>query len=45
MLANMANTNSENQQLFFHNFYMEIMQHMFAVVTDRSQTGSKFFYV
>ncbi|VDK31878.1 unnamed protein product [Taenia asiatica] len=40
MLSNLASVNSPNQQLFFRNFYIEIMQHMFAVVTDRSQTGN-----
>ncbi|VDL99193.1 unnamed protein product [Schistocephalus solidus] len=40
MLSNMANTSSLEQQMFFKNFYMDIMQHMFAVVTDRSQTGN-----
>ncbi len=42
MLMNMAGVESAEQQLFFRTFYLDIMQHMFVVVTDRSQTGSKF---
>ncbi|CAH8670042.1 unnamed protein product [Dicrocoelium dendriticum] len=40
MLANMSNANSEHSQLFFKTFFMDILQHMFAVITDRSQTGN-----
>uniref|UniRef100_A0A5K3FX27 CRM1_C domain-containing protein n=1 Tax=Mesocestoides corti TaxID=53468 RepID=A0A5K3FX27_MESCO len=38
-LENMAKTTSDNQQLFFHNFYVDIRQHVFGVVTNRCQTG------
>lgn len=41
MLANLAVANSPTQQHLLRSFYIEIMQHMFAVITDRSQTGSK----
>lgn len=40
MLVNMSSANSEQRQVFFKTFFMDIMQHMFAVITDRSQTGN-----
>ncbi|KAF5404817.1 hypothetical protein EG68_04731 [Paragonimus skrjabini miyazakii] len=40
MLVNMSNANSEQRQVFFKTFFMDILQHMFAVITDRSQTGN-----
>ncbi|XP_018648537.1 putative chromosome region maintenance protein 1/exportin [Schistosoma mansoni] len=39
MLVNMSSANSEKRQVFFKTFFMDILQHMFAVITDRSQTG------
>ncbi|THD21640.1 Exportin-1 [Fasciola hepatica] len=39
MLVNMSNAKIEQRQVFFKTFYMDILQHMFAVITDRSQTG------
>lgn len=41
MLMNMSNVQSDERQVFFKTFFMDILQHMFAVITDRSQTGSK----
>ncbi|CAH8457797.1 unnamed protein product [Schistosoma rodhaini] len=40
MLVNMSSANSEKRQVFFKTFFMDILQHMFAVITDRSQTGN-----
>ncbi|CAH8299766.1 unnamed protein product [Schistosoma turkestanicum] len=40
MLVNMSGANSEKRQVFFKTFFMDILQHMFAVITDRSQTGN-----
>lgn len=40
MLSNMAIATSSQQQIFFKTFFMDILQHMFAVITDRSQTGN-----
>ncbi|TGZ75792.1 hypothetical protein CRM22_000184 [Opisthorchis felineus] len=40
MLVNMSSANVEQRQVFFKTFYMDILQHMFAVITDRSQTGN-----
>ncbi|CAH8472624.1 unnamed protein product [Heterobilharzia americana] len=40
MLVNMSSANSEQRQVFFKTFFMDILQHMFAVITDRSQTGN-----
>uniref|UniRef100_A0A0R3TNP2 Importin N-terminal domain-containing protein n=1 Tax=Rodentolepis nana TaxID=102285 RepID=A0A0R3TNP2_RODNA len=40
MLSNLAVPNSSTQQHLLRCFYIEIMQHMFAVITDRSQTGN-----
>ncbi|VDP98137.1 unnamed protein product [Trichobilharzia regenti] len=42
MLVNMSNANTEQRQVFFKTFFMDILQHMFAVITDRSQTGSEY---
>ncbi|VEL35167.1 unnamed protein product [Protopolystoma xenopodis] len=40
MLVNMSNAEGEKHQIFFRNFFMDIMQHMFAIITDRSQTAN-----
>ncbi|KAM3173818.1 Exportin-1 [Hymenolepis weldensis] len=40
MLSNLSVGNSPTQQHLLRCFYIEIMQHMFAVITDRSQTGN-----
>lgn len=42
MLQNVSKIETDKEQAFYSSFYMEILQHMFAVVTDSSQIGSKF---
>lgn len=40
MLMNISNATGDQRKMFFKTFFMDILQHMFAVITDRSQTGS-----
>lgn len=45
MLQNVSKIETDKEQAFYRSFYMEILQHMFAVVTDSSQIGSKLGWI